>query len=132
MIHSAYLAKVLDGVTLVNLDVLLNSSSGASEGSLLRRMDSCKTPFGTPHTHLYLILRYTPYPHHLYSLVFLHTTNIFQYSSSNTYKLRQTHPTKVRGSSSSGCVLLSPPPPPSTTDSTPSTTWSRVLTSSLT
>ncbi|XP_072027536.1 DNA mismatch repair protein Msh6-like [Amphiura filiformis] len=37
---------VLDGVTLFNLDVLENSSSGTLEGTLLERLDQCSTPFG--------------------------------------------------------------------------------------
>lgn len=37
---------VLDGVTLANLDVLVNSSSGTSEGTLLEVLDQCTTPFG--------------------------------------------------------------------------------------
>ncbi|KAI1894508.1 hypothetical protein AGOR_G00116520 [Albula goreensis] len=37
---------VLDGVTLANLEVLQNSSTGGMEGTLLERLDSCCTPFG--------------------------------------------------------------------------------------
>lgn len=37
---------VLDGVTLANLDVTENSSTGTLEGSLLARLDTCHTPFG--------------------------------------------------------------------------------------
>jgi DNA mismatch repair ATPase MutS len=38
--------QVLDGVTLSNLDVTENSSTGALEGTLLQRLDECSTPFG--------------------------------------------------------------------------------------
>ncbi|KAJ8248293.1 hypothetical protein GJAV_G00240470 [Gymnothorax javanicus] len=37
---------VLDGVTLANLEVLQNGSTGGSEGTLLERLDTCCTPFG--------------------------------------------------------------------------------------
>ncbi|NXB81440.1 MSH6 protein, partial [Donacobius atricapilla] len=37
---------VLDGVTLVNLEVLQNGTNGTTEGTLLERIDSCYTPFG--------------------------------------------------------------------------------------
>ncbi|XP_045216870.2 DNA mismatch repair protein Msh6-like isoform X2 [Mercenaria mercenaria] len=37
---------VLDGVSLSNLDVTENSSSGTLEGTLLERLDQCYTPFG--------------------------------------------------------------------------------------
>lgn len=37
---------VLDGVTLANLEILQNSSTGGPEGSLLERLDTCCTPFG--------------------------------------------------------------------------------------
>ncbi|NWY04889.1 MSH6 protein, partial [Nothoprocta ornata] len=37
---------VLDGVTLVNLEVLQNATNGTTEGTLLERIDSCCTPFG--------------------------------------------------------------------------------------
>lgn len=37
---------VLDGVTLANLEILQNSSSGGPEGTLLERLDTCCTPFG--------------------------------------------------------------------------------------
>ncbi|KAG7462668.1 hypothetical protein MATL_G00187230 [Megalops atlanticus] len=37
---------VLDGVTLANLEVLQNGSTGGTEGTLLERLDSCCTPFG--------------------------------------------------------------------------------------
>ncbi|KAJ8359742.1 hypothetical protein SKAU_G00162670 [Synaphobranchus kaupii] len=37
---------VLDGVTLANLEVLQNGSTGGGEGTLLERLDSCCTPFG--------------------------------------------------------------------------------------
>ncbi|XP_072533622.1 DNA mismatch repair protein Msh6 isoform X2 [Salminus brasiliensis] len=37
---------VLDGVTLTNLEILQNSSTGGSEGTLLERLDTCCTPFG--------------------------------------------------------------------------------------
>ena len=38
--------KVLDGVTLTNLDIVQNSSTGTIEGTLLERLDQCSTPFG--------------------------------------------------------------------------------------
>ena len=38
--------QVLDGVTLSNLDVTENSSTGTLEGTLLQRIDQCSTPFG--------------------------------------------------------------------------------------
>ncbi|XP_033640935.1 DNA mismatch repair protein Msh6-like [Asterias rubens] len=37
---------VLDGVTLYNLDILENGTSGTLEGTLLERLDQCCTPFG--------------------------------------------------------------------------------------
>ncbi|KAJ8250672.1 hypothetical protein COCON_G00225940 [Conger conger] len=37
---------VLDGVTLANLEVLQNGSTGGGEGTLLERLDTCCTPFG--------------------------------------------------------------------------------------
>lgn len=37
---------VLDGVTLANLDILVNSDSGTLEGTLLEVLDQCSTPFG--------------------------------------------------------------------------------------
>lgn len=37
---------VLDGVTLANLEILQNSSSGGTEGTLLEQLDTCCTPFG--------------------------------------------------------------------------------------
>ncbi|KAJ8412634.1 hypothetical protein AAFF_G00115850 [Aldrovandia affinis] len=37
---------VLDGVTLANLEVLQNGSTGGAEGTLLERLDCCCTPFG--------------------------------------------------------------------------------------
>ncbi|XP_039769049.1 DNA mismatch repair protein Msh6 isoform X2 [Ornithorhynchus anatinus] len=37
---------VLDAVTLSNLEVLRNGTDGSAEGSLLQRLDSCRTPFG--------------------------------------------------------------------------------------
>ncbi|XP_035177058.1 DNA mismatch repair protein Msh6 isoform X1 [Oxyura jamaicensis] len=48
---SSFFAKtdrrmVLDGVTLMNLEVLRNGTNGTTEGTLLERIDSCCTPFG--------------------------------------------------------------------------------------
>ncbi|XP_061331343.1 DNA mismatch repair protein Msh6 isoform X1 [Pezoporus flaviventris] len=48
---SSFFAKtdqrmVLDGVTLMNLEVLQNGTNGTTEGTLLERIDSCCTPFG--------------------------------------------------------------------------------------
>jgi DNA mismatch repair protein MSH6 len=37
---------ILDSVTLANLDIFENSSTGTSEGTLLDIMDQCVTPFG--------------------------------------------------------------------------------------
>lgn len=37
---------VLDGVTLMNLEVLQNGTNGTTEGTFLERIDSCCTPFG--------------------------------------------------------------------------------------
>ena len=37
---------VLDGMTLRNLDVLINSSLGTVQGSLLERLNRCSTAFG--------------------------------------------------------------------------------------
>lgn len=37
---------VLDGVTLTNLEILRNGSSGGPEGTMLERLDTCCTPFG--------------------------------------------------------------------------------------
>lgn len=36
----------MDGVTLTNLDVLLNSSAATTEGTLLHCLQHCYTPFG--------------------------------------------------------------------------------------
>ena len=38
--------QVLDSVTLANLDILLNQSTGTLEGSLIERLDRCKTAGG--------------------------------------------------------------------------------------
>lgn len=48
---SSFFAKtrqrmVLDGVTLANLEILQNGSTGGLEGTLLERLDTCCTPFG--------------------------------------------------------------------------------------
>uniref|UniRef100_A0A7M4FA30 DNA mismatch repair protein n=1 Tax=Crocodylus porosus TaxID=8502 RepID=A0A7M4FA30_CROPO len=48
---SSFFAKtsqrmVLDGVTLMNLEILQNGTTGTMEGTLLERMDTCCTPFG--------------------------------------------------------------------------------------
>lgn len=48
---SSFFAKtrqrmVLDGVTLANLEILQNGSTGTLEGTLLERLDTCCTPFG--------------------------------------------------------------------------------------
>uniref|UniRef100_A0A8C4PYB2 DNA mismatch repair protein n=1 Tax=Eptatretus burgeri TaxID=7764 RepID=A0A8C4PYB2_EPTBU len=37
---------ILDGLTLANLEVLRNSTTGTTEATLLERLDSCATPFG--------------------------------------------------------------------------------------
>ncbi|KAL8582855.1 hypothetical protein ACOMHN_042688 [Nucella lapillus] len=37
---------VLDGVTLFNLEVTENASTGDTEGTLLQQLDTCATPFG--------------------------------------------------------------------------------------
>ncbi|KAF7256198.1 hypothetical protein EG68_06644 [Paragonimus skrjabini miyazakii] len=37
---------VLDSITLANLDILRNSSTGTREGTLVERLDTCCTPFG--------------------------------------------------------------------------------------
>ncbi|XP_066481801.1 DNA mismatch repair protein Msh6 isoform X2 [Tiliqua scincoides] len=37
---------VLDGVTLVNLEILQNGTTGSVEGTLLEKLDTCCTPFG--------------------------------------------------------------------------------------
>ncbi|XP_034620215.1 DNA mismatch repair protein Msh6 isoform X2 [Trachemys scripta elegans] len=48
---SSFFAKtnqrmVLDGVTLANLEILQNGTTGTTEGTLLERIDICCTPFG--------------------------------------------------------------------------------------
>ncbi|EMP31047.1 DNA mismatch repair protein Msh6 [Chelonia mydas] len=48
---SSFFAKtnqrmVLDGVTLTNLEILQNGTTGTTEGTLLERIDICCTPFG--------------------------------------------------------------------------------------
>ncbi|XP_074846119.1 DNA mismatch repair protein Msh6 [Carettochelys insculpta] len=48
---SSFFAKtnqrmVLDGVTLMNLEILQNGTTGTAEGTLLERIDTCCTPFG--------------------------------------------------------------------------------------
>ena len=37
---------MLDSVTLANLDILVNQSTGTAEGSLIERLDYCKTGGG--------------------------------------------------------------------------------------
>nr|XP_006131820.2 DNA mismatch repair protein Msh6 [Pelodiscus sinensis] len=37
---------VLDGVTLTNLEILQNGTTGTTEGTLLEKIDTCCTPFG--------------------------------------------------------------------------------------
>lgn len=37
---------VLDGITVKNLDILVNSSTGGSEGTLVGRLDSCSSAMG--------------------------------------------------------------------------------------
>ncbi|XP_060781318.1 DNA mismatch repair protein Msh6 isoform X2 [Neoarius graeffei] len=37
---------VVDGVTLANLEILQNGSTGGTEGTLLEQLDTCCTPFG--------------------------------------------------------------------------------------
>ncbi|CAI5771285.1 mismatch repair Msh6 isoform X2 [Podarcis lilfordi] len=37
---------VLDGVTLANLEILQNATTGSEEGTLLENIDTCCTPFG--------------------------------------------------------------------------------------
>ncbi|XP_055475483.1 DNA mismatch repair protein Msh6 isoform X4 [Psammomys obesus] len=37
---------VLDSVTLNNLEIFLNGTTGSTEGTLLERLDTCHTPFG--------------------------------------------------------------------------------------
>ena len=46
MLMPVFSFKVLDGVTLQNLDVLMNSSTGTVEGTLIEQLDRCSTPFG--------------------------------------------------------------------------------------
>ncbi|XP_038253313.1 DNA mismatch repair protein Msh6 isoform X2 [Dermochelys coriacea] len=48
---SSFFAKtnqrmVLDGVTLTNLEIMQNGTTGTTEGTLLERIDICCTPFG--------------------------------------------------------------------------------------
>ena len=38
--------QVLDSVTLANLDILVNQSTGTAEGSLIERLYNCKTGGG--------------------------------------------------------------------------------------
>ena len=37
---------VLDGITVRNLEILVNNTTGGSEGTLLGRVDSCNTAMG--------------------------------------------------------------------------------------
>lgn len=37
---------MLDSVTLANLDILINQTTGTTEGSLIERLDNCKTGGG--------------------------------------------------------------------------------------
>ena len=37
---------VLDGITVKNLDILVNSSTGGGEGTLVGRLDSCSSAMG--------------------------------------------------------------------------------------
>ena len=37
---------VLDAVTLANLDILVNCSTGGKDGTLIEVLDQCATPFG--------------------------------------------------------------------------------------
>ncbi|CAL8074524.1 unnamed protein product [Calicophoron daubneyi] len=39
-------SMVLDSITLANLDLLRNSTTGTREGTLIERLDTCCTPFG--------------------------------------------------------------------------------------
>jgi DNA mismatch repair protein MSH6 len=47
---------ILDGVSLSNLDVTENSSTGTLEGTLLERLDQCYTPFGKKHQQTCILL----------------------------------------------------------------------------
>lgn len=38
--------QVLDGISLANLEILQNSLTGGTEGTLLERLDQCSTAFG--------------------------------------------------------------------------------------
>ncbi len=51
--------QVLDGVTLANLDLVVNSNTGGQEGTLLERLDQCATPFGKGRKHFYLLKQST-------------------------------------------------------------------------
>ena len=48
--HNAFscdcLLKVLDSVTLENLEILNNNFDGTREGTLIEKLDSCGTSFG--------------------------------------------------------------------------------------
>ena len=37
---------VLDGITVRNLEIVVNNTTGGSEGTLLGRLDSCNTAMG--------------------------------------------------------------------------------------
>ena len=37
---------VLDGQTLINLEILVNHADGSSKGTLLKLLNHCATPFG--------------------------------------------------------------------------------------
>ena len=37
---------VLDGITVRNLEIVMNNTTGGSEGTLLGRLDSCNTAMG--------------------------------------------------------------------------------------
>lgn len=39
-------SQVLDSVTLANLDILINQSTGTLEGTLIERLDKCRTAGG--------------------------------------------------------------------------------------
>jgi DNA mismatch repair ATPase MutS len=42
----------LDGITMKNLDLLVNSSTGTEAGTLIQQIDRCVTPFGKRFAHL--------------------------------------------------------------------------------
>jgi len=84
----------MDGVTLTNLDVLLNSSSATTEGTLLHCLQHCYTAFGRSRLTEFYVTKLVYFT--LYFLIFFLTCflcpNTANRSSANTIKLEISLP----------------------------------------